>query len=164
MRALEAPARDAFYARFGRSIYFSGRHFDLEVAAFNAVFGGLLFVACFLGLLFVLAMVLIIYYKQISEGYEDRERFQILCKVGMTEKEVRQAIRRQVLLVFFLPLAAAGIHTLMSFHIVTRVLGLLELRNLAQYARVSLITFLIFSVFYLAVYWRTAQSYYRIVR
>lgn len=163
-QAAEPVLQDAFNARFDRGIYIYLRHVDLEVADFNAVYGGLLFVASFLGLLFVLAMVLIIYYKQISEGYEDRERFQILCKVGMTEKEVRQSIRRQVLLVFFLPLLVAGVHTLMAFNILSRVLGVLDLNDRSQYAWVSAATFLIFSLFYFIVYWRTAKSYYKIVR
>ena len=79
---------------------------------FYAMYGGFLFLGIFLGLLFLLAAVLIIYYKQISEGYEDQRRYQIMQQVGMSRREVGASIRGQILLVFFLPLLAAGLHIL----------------------------------------------------
>lgn len=161
--AAQTRAAEVMFERFGQGASLSARHLSLESADFNAQYGGLLFVAFFLGVLFILAMVLIIYYKQISEGYEDRERFVILKQVGMSQKEVRMSIKSQVLLVFFLPLFLAGIHTLMAFHIVSLILNIMNLQNLTLYAVIALGTFLVFSLFYLAVYAKTAQSYYKIV-
>jgi len=139
------------------------QHAALMKAEFNAMFGGLLFVAVFLGLLFMMAMVLIIYYKQVSEGYEDAGRFTILRQVGMSQREVKRTIKSQVLLVFFLPLVAAAVHTLMAFNILTLILDLFSLSNRGLYAVVTLITFLAFSLIYLGIYLKTAQTYYKIV-
>lgn len=92
-------------------------------ASFYSTFGGFLFLGLFLGLLFLLATVLIIYYKQISEGFEDQRRFEIMRKVGMTEKEVRRSIQGQILLVFFLPLVMAAIHIFAAFNMITRLIS-----------------------------------------
>ena len=89
------------------------------------MYGGLFFLGILLGVVFILGMVLIIYYKQITEGYEDQDRFQILMKVGMTQKEVRQTINSQVMTVFFLPLVAAGIHTAFAFPMIEKMVHLL---------------------------------------
>ena len=97
--------------------------------SFSAVYGGLLFLGIFLGSLFTMATILIIYYKQISEGYEDKERFEIMQKVGMTGAEVKQAIHSQILTVFFLPLITAGIHVVFAFPIISKILFLLNLYN-----------------------------------
>ena len=137
---------------------------EVNRADFNALYGGLLFVAIFLGSVFIMAMVLIIYYKQVTEGYEDQEHFLILQQVGMSQKEVKQAIKSQVLMVFFLPLAMAGLHLLAAFNIVWQVLRMMSLNNLGLAVTVFLVTYLVFSVFYLLVYRKTAGSYYRIVR
>lgn len=130
----------------------------------NGLYVGLLYVAVFLGTLFMMAMALIIYYKQISEGYDDQVRFQIMQKVGMSLAEVRRSIRTQVLMVFFLPLVVAGIHLAAAFHIVTMILRLLALSNTALFAYTSLVVFLLFSLFYAFVFARTAKSYYNIVK
>lgn len=127
------------------------------------LYGGLFFIGIFLGLLFLMATVLIIYYKQISEGYEDKERFDIMQKVGMSHQEVRSAILSQVLTVFFLPLLAAGIHSAVAFPFVTKILELLNLTDIALFRNCALVSYGIFAIIYLAVYLLTARNYYRIV-
>lgn len=140
-----------------------GTHVAVERADFNALYGGLLFVAVFLGALFIMALVLIIYYKQVSEGYEDRQGFHIMRKVGMSDEEVKAAIKSQVLLVFFLPLLMAGLHMLAAFNITVKVLQILMLTNAGLFALVSVRVFLLFALFYLAVYAKTTRSYYKVV-
>ncbi len=142
----------------------SQRHIDLDRAEHNAVYGGLLFVAVFLGAVFLMALVMIIYYKQVSEGYEDQSRFAIMQQVGMSTQEVRRSIRIQVLMVFFLPLVMAGLHLLASFNITNQVLKMLNLNDVKQFGWIALVTYLLFAVFYFLVYWKTAGSYYRIVK
>ncbi len=131
-----------------------------ELAGIN---GGLLFLGIFLGLLFAVGTVLIIYYKQISEGYEDQGRFSIMQKVGMSREEVKRTISSQVLTVFFLPLAAAGVHIVFAFHMVTRCLRAMSLVNVPLFAMCTLICFLVFAVFYIVIYGLTARVYYRLV-
>jgi putative ABC transport system permease protein len=110
-----------------------------------------------------MATVLIIYYKQIAEGYDDRGRFEIMQKVGMSRAEVKKTIDSQVLTVFFLPLLAAVIHIAFAFKVITKLLALLNLTNIALYAACTAATILVFAVFYVAVYLLTARAYYRIV-
>lgn len=131
---------------------------------FYQLFGGLLFIGIFLGLVFVMAMVLIIYYKQISEGYEDKDRYEIMQKVGMSLKEVKKSIRSQVLTVFFLPLITAGIHIIFAFKIIALLLAALNLTNVTLYIMTTLCTFVIFALFYGLVYLMTAKVYYKIVK
>lgn len=135
---------------------------DIE-QEFREMYGGLFFIGVFLGLLFSIAAVLIIYYKQISEGYDDRERFIIMRKVGLSHSEVRKAIRSQVLTVFFMPLVAAGIHMAFAFPAIYRILTLLCLSNIGLFVGCTLAVFGVFALMYAAVYLITAQSYYRIV-
>lgn len=130
---------------------------------FNILYGGMLFLGIFLGLLFIMAMVLIIYYKQISEGYDDKERFRIMQNVGMSHAEVKKSIRSQVLTVFFLPLVTAGIHVAFAFKMITKLLSLLNLTNVPLFAWCVAGTLLIFTLFYGVVYVLTAKVYYRIV-
>ena len=133
-------------------------------AEFYSLYGGLFFLGIFLGLLFVMATVLIIYYKQISEGYEDKERFAILKKIGMERGEINASIRSQVLMVFFLPLAAAGIHSCFAFHLVKEILvGGFGLQDVGLLVICAVLTFLAFAVFYVIVYLLTAREYYKIV-
>ncbi|MGI6689628.1 MAG: ABC transporter permease [Christensenellales bacterium] len=141
-----------------------GNHFALILADFYAVYGGLLFVAVMLGFMFTAAMALIIYYKQISEGLEDSDRFAILQQVGMSHQEVRQSIRTQVLLVFFLPLATAGLHLAAAQNILRHVLMMMGLEDVAFIAVVSLAVYALFALLYIAVYTQTARSYYKLVR
>ncbi len=126
-------------------------------------FGGLLFLGIMLSLVFIFAAVLIIYYKQVSEGHEDRARFNIMQKVGMTKREIRKSINTQVLIVFFLPLVFAGMHLAFAFPMVWKLLQILNLQNLQLFVVVTVICFLIFCVFYALVYKLTARLYYNIV-
>ena len=128
-----------------------------------AMYGGFLFLGVFLGLLFLLATALIIYYKQISEGYEDQRRYQILRQVGMTDREVRASIHSQILLVFFLPLGTAGIHTAAAYPMVSKLLELFQLTSPARYALCTAGTFAVFCGIYALVYALTARAYHRIV-
>lgn len=130
---------------------------------FYILYGGYFFLGLFLGLLFLLATALIVYYKQVSEGYEDRQRFEIMQKVGMSAAEVRAAIRSQVLLVFFLPLGMAALHIAVAFPMLTRMLSIFGLSNLGLFAACTGVTLLVFCLGYILVYSLTAKKYYRIV-
>ena len=135
----------------------------LSRSSFYELYGGLFFIGIYLGSMFIMATVLIIYYKQISEGYDDRERYQIMQKVGMSKKEVKRSIRSQVLSVFFLPLVVAVIHVAVAFKVMTKILGVLNLTNVSLVAVCTIITIAVFAVFYIIVYSITAKEYYRIV-
>ena len=127
------------------------------------VYGGLFFLGIFLGVLFIMAAVLIIYYKQISEGYDDRERFVIMRKVGMTQAEIKSTIRSQVLTVFFMPLTLAGIHVAVAFPMISLILALLNMTNVSLYLICTMVCFLVFAGMYIVVYSLTARTYYKIV-
>ena len=135
---------------------------DVEADAYGLA-GGFLFLGIFLGTIFLMATVLIIYYKQISEGYEDKARFEIMQKVGLSREEVRASIRSQVLMVFFLPIAAAAIHILFDFNMVEKLLTLFQVYNTTLTALCTLGTVLVFFLVYGAVYLLTARTYYKIV-
>lgn len=130
---------------------------------FLGTYSGLFFIGIFLSLLFIVATVLIIYYKQISEGYDDRGKFDIMQKVGLDKREIRRSINSQVLTVFFLPLVTAGIHTAFAFPIMRRLMLMLNLTNTRLYLIVTGICFLVFAVLYGVVYQLTARVYYKIV-
>ena len=130
---------------------------------FYAMYGGFLFLGIFLGLLFLLAAVLIIYYKQISEGYEDQRRYQIMQQVGMSRREVGASIRGQILLVFFLPLLAAGLHILAAFPMLCRILELFGLYDVGLFALCTAGTLAVFAAVYALVYGLTARTYERII-
>lgn len=130
---------------------------------FLNTFGGFLFIGIFLGSLFIVAAVLIIYYKQISEGYEDRERFEIMQKVGMSRQEVRKTILSQIVFVFFLPLMVAVVHVAAAFPLLTKLLTLFGLENVPLYLICTLCTVLVFAAAYAIVYALTAKTYYKIV-
>jgi putative ABC transport system permease protein len=110
-----------------------------------------------------MATVLIIYYKQIAEGYDDKERFEIMQKVGMSREEVRHAIKNQVLMVFFLPLVVAVVHIAFAFNVITRLLTIFSLTNVPLFALCTVATIIIFAIIYTFVYIMTARIYYRIV-
>ena len=131
---------------------------------FFVAFGGLFYLGLLLSVVFIFAAVLIIYYKQISEGYEDHSRFDIMRKVGMTDKEIRKSINSQMLTVFFFPLILAGIHICFAFPIVRKLLMMFSLNNVGLFVETSIISFLIFGVLYAIVYRITSNAYYRIVR
>lgn len=132
-------------------------------ASFFELYGVLFFIGIYLGALFLMATVLIIYYKQISEGYDDRERYQIMQNVGMSKREVKRSIRSQVLMVFFLPLLVAGLHIAMAFPIITKLMKAFNMTNTHLFAGCTLATVGVFAVFYGIVYAVTAREYYRIV-
>ena len=131
--------------------------------SFFSLYGGLFFLGLFLGSLFIMATVLIIYYKQISEGYDDKDRFEIMQKVGMSKAEVKKSIKSQVLMVFFLPLVTAVIHIAFAFKVITKLLAVLNLTNISLFAICTAGTILIFAIFYAIVYYLTARVYYKIV-
>lgn len=130
---------------------------------FLADFGSLFYLAIVLSIVFLIAAVLIIYYKQISEGYEDQARFDIMQKVGMTKREIKKSINSQLLTVFFLPLVGAGIHLIFAFPMIRKILLLFNLTNLHLYTIVTLISFGAFALFYTIVYRITSNAYYHIV-
>lgn len=134
-----------------------------EKENFYGLNGGLLFVGILLGGVFLMGTALIIYYKQISEGYEDKERFQIMRKVGMSRREVRSSIRRQILMVFFLPLIAAWVHIAMAFPLMKRVLLLVGMANDRLFLMCTVATAVVFAAVYGLIYLVTARSYYRIL-
>ncbi len=128
------------------------------------MYGGFLFLGLFLGAVFLLATVLIIYYKQLSEGYEDRDRYRIMQQVGMTPEEVRGSIRSQILLVFFLPLGMAGLHLLAASPMLCRMLELFGLQNAPLFAACAGGTLAVFCIVYALVFILTARTYNRVVR
>ena len=136
---------------------------EMEVEGY-AMAGGFLFLGILLGGIFLLATALILYYKQVSEGYEDRGRFEIMRKVGLSQREVRASIRSQVLLVFFLPIAAAAVHILFDFNMVVKLLSLLSVRSVGLIAACTGGTLLVFLAVYGLMYLLTARTYYKIVR
>jgi putative ABC transport system permease protein len=142
--------------------------YSLESRAANAsdvysLNGGFFFLGTFLGFLFIMATVLIIYYKQMTEGYEDRERFQIMQKVGLDREEIKRSINAQILVVFFAPIFVAAVHVAFDFRLVRLMLTLFGLTNATLTLLCTIGTLLLFMVIYGIVYALTAKAYYRIV-
>lgn len=138
-----------------------GRSENLDMLV--ATYGGLLFLGIFLGLVFIFATVLIIYYKQVSEGYEDRERFATMRSVGMTEKEIKKSINSQVLTVFFAPLIAAGIHLTFAFPIILKTVKMLGFADSTLLFVANVICFAVFALFYIFAYKITSGIYLKII-
>ncbi|MBQ1904435.1 MAG: ABC transporter permease [Ruminococcus sp.] len=136
---------------------------DMKAQAMG-VFGSLFFLGLFLGTLFIAETILIIYYKQISEGYEDQKRFEIMQNVGMSRREVKHSIRSQILMVFFLPLIVAGVHIVFAFPLIKRLLYLLGLSDTMLYVLCAAGGFVGFALIYTAIYSLTAKTYYKIVK
>ena len=134
-----------------------------EYESYYADNGSLLFIGIFLGSLFLMGTAMIIYYKQISEGYEDQKRFEVMQKVGLSRREVRSSVRRQILMVFFLPLLMAMLHITMAFPMIRRMLLLFGMTNTKLFIGCTAGTVLIFAVVYGLIYLMTARSYYHIV-
>lgn len=134
-----------------------------EYADFAAVYGGLFFLGVTLSLVFSCAAVLIIYYKQLSEGYEDAQRFEIMQKVGMTKPEIRRSINSQLLTVFFLPLIFAGLHLAFAFPFIRKILYMFSFYNTSFLVWTTVISFFVFAVLYALVYKKTSNTYYKIV-
>lgn len=130
---------------------------------FFDMYGSLFFLGIMLSIVFLFAAVLIIYYKQISEGYEDQNRFEIMQKVGMTKKDIKKSINSQMLTVFFMPLITAGIHLAFAYPVISKILLLFSFDNALLNISVNLICFVIFGLFYAVVYKITSGSYYSIV-
>jgi putative ABC transport system permease protein len=126
--------------------------------------GGFLFLGIYLGTVFMLATALIIYYKQISEGYDDAGRFEILQKVGMSDAEVKRTINRQILTVFFIPLVVAVIHISVAFFPISRVMVIFGVINTALLITTTAATVIVYVLVYLLVFRRTAGTYFKIVR
>lgn len=134
-----------------------------ERSSMEIMYGAILFIGIFVGVLFLMGTVMIIYYKQVSEGYDDRKRYQIMQKVGMSREEVKRSIRSQILMVFFLPLVTAVIHTVVAFPFMMKLMNLMNFNNRNAFMTATGITILVFAAVYTAVYRLTARSYYRIV-
>ena len=129
-----------------------------------SLYASFLFIGIFLSFLFIMATVLIMYYKQITEGYEDKKRFEIMQKVGLDKREVKKTINSQVLTVFFLPLVVAAIHIVFAFPMIEKMLRLLYLDNTNLYIMTTVICFGVFALVYVLIYFLTSKVYYGIVR
>ena len=143
--------------------YFSANsRYDAE-GMVNGFVGGTFFIGIFLSIIFMLGTVLVIYYKQISEGYEDRERFVILQKIGLDDLQVKQTIRKQVLTVFFLPLIFAFIHLAFAYHMISLIVRIIGVLNPDLMLVVTIIVCGVFFLAYIMVFVLTSRSYRRIV-
>lgn len=131
---------------------------------FYLLYGGLFFLGIFLGTMFLMVTVMIIFYKQITEGYDDRERYQILEKVGMSSREVKDTIKSQIRIVFVLPIFAAAVHVTAAFPMVNRILKMLNLNNEKLFAGCLAATIIVFAVIYYLVFKVTSRAYYKIVK
>lgn len=134
-----------------------------ERSAFYGMYAGLFFIAILLSIVFLFAAVLIIYYKQISEGYEDQSRFEVMQKVGMTKRDIRKSINSQVLTVFFAPLLLAGVHLGFAFPVLWKLLMLFNFSNISLMICVTIASFSVFALVYAWVYKITSNAYYAIV-
>ncbi len=161
-KALEEVLSKQPNAKSENNLYTGGCK-PLEKNDFYTTFGSMFFLGIILSIVFIFATVLIIYYKQISEGYEDRARFDIMQKVGMTKRDIKKSVNSQILTVFFAPLIFAGMHLAFAFPLIWKLLQLFSLQNLTLVIIVTISAFLVFCLFYALVYKLTAQSYYRIV-
>ena len=130
---------------------------------FYALYGGFFCLGIILGIVFICGAVLIMYYKQIIEGYEDQSRFEILQKVGMTKREIKKSINSQILTVFFMPLLLAGLHMAFAFPLIEKMLLLFGVVNTKLLVFVTLGSYGVFAVFYILVYLATSRAYYGIV-
>jgi len=136
---------------------------DKDREEMRLLYGGFFFLGIIFGISFLMATTLIIYYKQVSEGSDDRERFIIMQKVGLSHKEVKKTIQQQILLVFFLPIIVAVIHLSFAFPIIRKLMTLFELNNSYLLIVTTIICVLIFSLAYFVIYWRTSKVYYQLV-
>lgn len=149
-----------YYVRVGlyKRVIAEGRNDYMEL------YGGLLIIGVILSIVFIFATILLMYYKQISEGYEDQSRFDIMQKVGMTKKEIRKSINSQVLTVFFAPITLAGVHLLFAFSMLKKMLAIFNMTNITLFTTVTIISFIVFALFYMIVYVITSKAYYSIVK
>ena len=145
-----------------KSYFTANSRYDAE-GMVNGFVGGTFFIGIFLSIIFMLGTVLVIYYKQISEGYEDRERFVILQKIGLDDLQVKQTIRKQVLTVFFLPLIFAFIHLAFAYHMISLIVRIIGVLNPDLMLVVTIIVCGVFFLAYIMVFVLTSRSYRRIV-
>ena len=131
---------------------------------FRGVFASFLFIGVFISFIFVISQVVIMYYKQISEGYEDKGNFEIMRKVGITDKQIKQSIRSQVLLIFFSPLIIATLHTIVAYPFIEKILRLFLITDSSIFLQALAVTIVVFAIFYLIVYAITSKIYYRIIK
>lgn len=155
--------RDLSFLRRHGGYSFSLSIREMKRVGFYGMYGGLFFIGIMLSIVFIAAAVLIIYYKQVSEGYEDQKRFAIMQKVGMTKREIRRSINSQVLTVFFAPLLLAGLHLTFAFPLMWKLLMMLNFSNMPLMIVVTACSFVVFGVMYAAVYKMTSNVYYTIV-
>ena len=160
----DASVREGFFDGTGNWEYWRVESRAEMAVDGYAMAGGFLFLGIILGVIFLMATVLIIYYKQVSEGYEDQGRFEIMRKVGLSQREVKSSIRSQVLIVFFLPMAVAAVHILFDFNLVERMLTMFGVRSVMTVALCTAGTLLAFLAVYAVVYLLTARTYYKIVK
>lgn len=130
--------------------------------SFYELYGSLFFMGMYLGFMFLMVTVLIIYYKQISEGYDDKDRYKIMQQVGMDKQEVKKSIRSQVLMIFFLPLIMAIIHVAAAFKVITKLLAMFSMTNITLFIECTIATIIVFAVIYCIVFMVTEREYYRI--
>lgn len=135
-----------------------------ETSGINEFMASFLFIGIFISLIFIVSQVMIMYYKQISEGYEDREKFEIMQKVGLDEVDIKKSIRSQILMIFFSPLLVATVHVTMAYPFIEKILKLFGLNNNSIFITTMIGTFVIFSIFYIIVYTITSKVYYNIIR
>ena len=131
---------------------------------FKGFYASFLFIGMFISMIFVVSQVVIMYYKQISEGYEDKGKFGIMRKVGLTDRQIKQSIRSQVLMIFFAPLAIATLHTVVAYPFIEKILKLFLATNNNVFLIALAVTIAVFGVFYLIVYLITSRIYYRIIK
>ena len=131
---------------------------------FKGFYASFLFIGVFISMIFVVSQVVIMYYKQISEGYEDKGKFGIMRKVGLTDKQIKQSIRSQVLMIFFAPLAVATLHTVVAYPFIEKILKLFLATDNNVFLIALAVTIAVFGVFYLIVYLITSRIYYRIIK
>lgn len=148
----------------GERFTYNSACISAEKSDFYSTFGGLFFLGIVLSGVFIFAAAMIIYYKQVSEGFEDAKRYEIMQNVGMTDKDIKKSINSQVLTVFFAPLLFAGLHLIFAFPIVWKLLQLFYLRNIGFAIGVTVAAFILFGIFYAVIYKLTARAYYSIVR
>ena len=140
----------------------SGRQINKD--SFYELYGSLFFMGMYLGFMFLMVTVLIVYYKQISEGYDDKGRYKIMQQVGMDKQEVKKSIRSQVLMIFFLPLIMAIIHVAAAFKVITKLLAMFSMTNITLFIECTIATIIVFAVIYCIVFMVTEREYYRIVK
>ncbi|MGN1344423.1 MAG: FtsX-like permease family protein [Traorella sp.] len=156
MTIFDEERRDSGYT------YTIKRQDDVRYSIYD-IFGSFFFLGIFLSILFMIATTLIMYYKQISEGYDDIRRYDILMSVGMSQIEVKKTIDSQILFVFFMPLIVAGIHIMFSYNIIYQLFRMFGMNNQVLFIRVMAVVYVIFALFYYIIYHLTAREYYKIV-